>query len=94
MASKNINTLESANPLLRFYHIKDQNDPEIYLSFFAIRRECFFFICIWGLSLHKGTSGHLKLGFQRLNFDFTLQVCCENGTFVKYLSSYWYGLPR
>ena len=42
------------------------------------------FFCMWGLSLHKGMLGHLKPGIERLNFDFMLQVCFENGTFIKH----------
>ena len=40
------------------------------------------FYSMWGLSLHKGTQGHIKPGVARLKFDFTLQVCCENSAFV------------
>ena len=49
---------------------------------------------MWGLSIHMDACGHLIPVARISKFKFTLQICCENGIFVKHfqrlleLSSY------
>ena len=78
-SSKNVNISFSKTVPQVFQNYVSNNS----VSFFSDRMWMFFMS-----SLHKVTQGHLKPGVERLKFDFTLQICCGNGTAIKHLPSY------